>query len=61
MISQIIKGITGISENLKFPDESEIKDEPEEIDILSNLKRFEENDEDEKYEDVKTEVGNITC
>lgn len=59
MLSQVMKQITHSEEILRFHDESEIKEEQDEDDkeLLSNLKRFEDNDEDEKYEDVKTEVN----
>lgn len=57
MLSQILKHVENIEENLKFVDELEIKAESEGIDqnLLSNLKKFDD-DEDEKYDDVKTEV-----
>lgn len=55
MLSQIVKYLPDVADNFRFPNEEEIKDEPTMPDIVSNLKKFEDDDDDEKVFDVKTE------
>lgn len=59
IVSQLVKNIEDVRGNFKFINEGEepkVEEEAED-DILSNLKRFEDDDEEEKYDDVKTEVN----
>ncbi|XP_065202872.1 CCAAT/enhancer-binding protein zeta [Planococcus citri] len=58
IVSQLVKNIEDVRGNFKFlneQEELELKEESQEDDILSNLKRFDDDDEDERYDDVKTE------
>jgi hypothetical protein len=63
MLSQIAKQLPDIVENFQFPDEktavSEAKEKSATLDIVSNLRRFDDDDDEERVFDVKTQVMNL--
>lgn len=57
MLSQIVKYLPDVANHFQFREDIEVKNEdPMMSDVISNLKKFEDEDEDEKVSDVKTEV-----
>lgn len=57
MLSQVMKNMPDIDRNLEFPEETEVKEEASRLHILSNLNKFEDDPDDEKCFDVKTDVS----
>lgn len=57
MLSQVMKNMPDIERNLEFPEENVIKDEAAGLEILANLKKFEDDSDEEKYFDAKTDVS----
>ena len=59
IISQLVKNIEDVRGNFAFLSEEEQLESKEDTqdDLLSNLKKFDDDDEDERYDDVKTEVN----
>lgn len=61
MLSQILKQLPDTVENFSFPDEelevSKDREEPTMPNIVSNLNRFDDDDDEERVFDVKTEVS----
>lgn len=57
MLSQVMKNMPDIENNLEFPEETVVKEEDSSLHILSNLNKFEDDPDDEKYFDVKTDVS----